>query len=429
MTKIKTDGKATAAGNRTKSPAMLEKLRELGIPKAMAETFPLTPHVATRRWCKKLPTPDGPKVCYFGPLDDWQAALKRYEDEKADIVAGREPAAKARADGLRLIDLCNAFLHFKRQRIDTGELSMRSWYDYHQTAERLMEVLGKDRIVEKLEPDDFARLRTDYAKTWKAVKIGNEINRVRIIFRWAFEATKITVPVSFGVGFRQPTRKTLRTARAKDRQEHGARMFTADELRKIIATAPQPMKSMVLLGVNGGLHNMDVATLTMNAINLDLGILDFPRGKTGVPRIIPLWPETVASIREWLAKRPESKSPADADFVFLTKHRRRWQPISRFVDEEGTATVKGIYNPVSKAFRIVLDNLGISGGKRNFLALRHTFRTVARGARDREAVDALMGHVDSTMAGHYLEDGLPLERLKQVTNFVHDWLFICPEVV
>src|SRR5262249_24405186 len=159
-------------------------------------------------------------------------------------------------------------------------------------------------------------------------------------------------------------------------------------------------------------------TLYRNALDLERGMLDFPRGKTGVPRRIPLWPETVTSIKEYLAVRPEPKDAADADLVFLTKQRRPWYRLGRFVaNKDGVEVVKGIDNPVAKSLRIVLDNLKINGRK-NFLALRHGFRTIGRGARDREAIDALMGHVDESMAAHYIEDGLPDERLQAVVEHV-----------
>ena len=40
-------------------------------------TFPLTAHRQTRRWIKK----HRGKSYYFGPLDNWQAALKRFNRE------------------------------------------------------------------------------------------------------------------------------------------------------------------------------------------------------------------------------------------------------------------------------------------------------------------------------------------------------------
>jgi integrase len=384
--------------------------------------FPLTPHRATKRWCKKIKTPHGWKIFYFGPLDDWKAALERYQAEIDDLKAGRTPTARNK-EGLRLLDLLNHFLHFKRAKVATGELTIRSWYDYHQTGERVLKFFGQDRLVETIGPSDFTSLHADFARTWKAQRIGNEINRTRIIFNYAFETDLIKVPIKFGPAFKRPSRATLRKVRARTRHKEGARMFTAEELLRIIDAAPQPMKAMVLLGANGGLSNMDMATIPTSALDLDKGILDFPRGKTGTERRIPLWPETITAIRDWLTKRPQPKSPDDAHLLFLTKQRRPWFRHGRFVeDDKGAAKVLGIDNPVSKSFRVLLDNLGING-KRNFLALRHGFRTIARGARDREAVDFIMGHTDQSMATHYLEDSLPDERLGNVTEFVRKWLF------
>jgi len=404
-----------------RSPAMIERLVELGLPRALAVDFPLTPHV-TGRWCKKLRTPTGAKVCFFGKLSDgWQAAKKRFDEDKEAIITTGRPRPKAGQGGLTLLDLCNQFLHFKRQHVNEGRITRRTWYDYFESCKRLANVLGKDKQVTELRPDDFGRLAADYAAAWGLVRRKNENNRVRILFNWAFEAELIEKPMRFGPAFQPPDRKELRKLRARTKVTHGVRMFEAEELRRILDAATPCMKAMVLLGINAGMGNHDVASLPISAMNLERGWIDFPRPKTGVERQIPLWPETVAAIKAWLAVRPEAKLPDESDLVFLTRMRRAWYRLGRFVEEEGKPKVKGIDNPVAKSFRVLLDNLGINGS-RNFYALRHGFETIAGDTGDQVAVNSIMGHADQSMAGVYRERIDP-ERLRRVVEHVRQWLY------
>lgn len=48
--------------------------------------------------------------------------------------------------------------------------------------------------------------------------------------------------------------------------------------------------------------------------------------------------------------------------------------------------------------------------------------TVADGAKDGPATDAIMGHVDDSMAGHYREE-IGDDRLQAVVDHVHVWLY------
>ena len=151
------------------------------------------------------------------------------------------------------------------------------------------------------------------------------------MFKFGYDAGLIDRPVRFGPSFKKPTRKVMRQHRAKN----GLRMFEAAELRAIIAAATQPMKSMVLLGINCGFGNGDVANLPLKALDLKAGWVRFPRPKTGIDRRIPLWPETIAAIKEAIQDRPKAKDRADAGLVFLPyrgiagKRRRSVSPIQK----------------------------------------------------------------------------------------------------
>ena len=52
---------------------------------------------------------------------------------------------------------------------------------------------------------------------------------------------------------------------------------------------------MILLGLNAGLGNSDIGNLQKAHLDLKAGWLDYPRMKTGLPRRVPLWAETVAA--------------------------------------------------------------------------------------------------------------------------------------
>src|SRR5262245_928665 len=165
--------------------------------------FPLFAH-ATRRWAKKIRG----KMHYFGPWGDPQGALQRYLDQKDDLLAGRVP--RPCKDGVTVRDLLNHFLTSKKRRLDSGEITPYTFSDYYQTCERIKGAFGLARPVSDLAADDFEAFRAALAKTRGVVALGNEIQRVRVVFKFAYDNHLIDAPVRYGQGFRRPNRKALR---------------------------------------------------------------------------------------------------------------------------------------------------------------------------------------------------------------------------
>ena len=369
-----------------------------GKPSKPYPDFPLFAH-ATRRWAKKIRG----KLHYFGPWDDPEGAFQRFLDQRDDLYAGRTP--RVQRDGLTMRDLANRFLTSKQRLVDSDKLAPRTFREYHDTCERLLDALGKTRLAEDLTALDFEKLRANLAKNWGPVTLGNEIQRVRVVFRYAYDAELIDKPVRFGPNFKRPSKRVLRKAR----NAKGPRMLEAEELRALLAAANEPLRTMMLLGINCGFGNHDVAALPISALDLTKGWVNYPRPKTGVPRRCPLWTDTGNALKKFLQRRPKPKNEAHENLVFITKYGRSW------IKENSD-------RPISKETAKLLKKLRIHRPGLGFYALRHTFETIGGESIDQVAVDHIMGHSRDDMASVYRER-ISDDRLLAVVEHVRQWLF------
>ena len=226
-------------------------------------------------------------------------------------------------------------------------------------------------------------------------------------------------------------------------------MFEAADLRKLLEAAGPTLRAMILLAINCGYGNHDVATIRKQHVDLKGGWAEYPRPKTEIARRCPLWPETVKAIRRVLklrSKRSETKAavpetpaasaettgqdatpiaavgtgtpaPAVVDVVSVPKKYRKLL----FVTSYGGPWEGSV---LSMIFGRLVRRLGIHRPGLCFYAIRHTFETIGGETERQIAVDFIMGHAaeSSDMSAIYREH-VNDERLRAVTDHVHDWLF------
>jgi integrase len=377
-----------------------------GRPAKPYPDFPLFPH-ATGRWAKKIHG----RLFYYGKWrgvegDGWQAALDAYQKYRDDDYAGRA-RREVGADGPRLHELVNRFLTAKERLRDSGEITARTFADYDVACGRAIRFFGRDRLVSDIKPDDFSAFRADIAKTRGPVALANDINRIRIMFKWSYDDGLLDRPIRYGQGFQKPSRKTLR----KERDARGQRMFTASQIKKMLGKASVPLRAMILLGINCGFGNQDCATLPLSALDLEGRWVNHGRPKTGIARRCPLWPETVKALEAAIANRPRAKDDATAKLVLITSRLKSWAK-----DKDD--------NPISKETAKLLKSLDLHRPGLNFYSLRHTFQTIAEETIDKDAIRYIMGHVAAAndMSAHYSEKRPSDDRLKAVVEHVRQWL-------
>ena len=403
--------------------------------------FPLTAH-PTRRWCKKV----NGELHYFGRWEDPAGALAEWLRVKDDLLAGRK--ARPKVEGVTVRAVVNAFLTAKTRKMNAGELAARSFADYYKTCERIISAFGADRVVADLRSDDFAEYRERVAAptaaarrtTGKArlcdfgpVALGNEIQRARSVFKFAFETDMTPAPVKFGPEFKKPSAKTRRQEKA----ERGARWLDADEILALLNAASPAMEAMILLAINCGWGNQDIADLEDKHLDLAAGVADFARGKTGIERRAILWPETVKAIQGALTMRPKHRDPADTHAVFITKYGVRWKRIEvagdalvgEKVTRRETDSVGLEFGKILRSVKMTRDGkkVAIKRPGVNFYTLRHVFQTIAEESGDFPAVKRIMGHEDEGISAHYREwerdKANDDARIRRVAERVHSWLY------
>jgi integrase len=406
--------------------------------------FPLYPH-GNGQWAAKV----NGKREYFGPWSDPDAALKRYD---ARVTPGGKPAksgplyrhasgqwakkingqtvyfgndkAEARrrlkdmegngqvqaAPGqLTLLELVNRFLTTKKNQVAQKRLKQRTWDDYKEVCDMLIEQFGENRAVASLGPTDFESLLDAYNSDSPKglVSIADIIIRVRAVFNYG-SRNGHHGPVTFGDAFRKPSKAELR----KERQSKPKKLFEPGEIRALLKVATPALKAMILLAVNCGFNNRDCAVLEERYIDFDKRWIDYGRPKTGVHRRAPLWKATVKAIQAALKARPKPKDDEHKDRVFITKFGDTWEAQSAITGE------------IAKLIKPLRDRALKQNRRLCFGALRHTFQTIGNRARDKDATRCIMGHspLVGDMSAEYTEELPDDARLRSVVNYVWGWL-------
>lgn len=352
-------------------------------PEKPTEDFPLFPH-AVGKWAIKIKG----STKYFGRWEDPDGALQEY---RAWLDGGTKSVS-----GISIARACNLFLAAKDEQTIAGDLTVRSFRDYRSTCAHILEVFGREKLITDFTPSDFAKFKTERAKTRNLVSVGNEITRAKTLFKWLYDSRHLKAAPHFGPEFKKPSLKSLR----KHRRETGKKLYTREGVHRLLDEAGVHLRAMIFLGINCAMGPHDIAMLPRGWVDLERAILDAPRSKTEADRICPLWPETVAALRLSLSRRAASDSQ------------------SFFVDYDGKPWSND-QAQLTKYFGAVRRRVLKDGG---FYWLRHTFRTVADGAKDRTATNLIMGHVDASMGAVYREE-IDLGRLVAVSNYVREWLY------
>ena len=345
--------------------------------KTRSDKFPLTLH-KTGQFCKKIKG----KLYYFGT--DKRQALERYLEQAVYLHAGKAPKRGASQDRLSIKILCNLYLDHQESRAEIGEIELRQVSDQISLLKDFVRFVGPNRTVSDISTIELQNYRKRLIKTGKSPNtINNRIAAVKAMYNWALDNEVID---------NAPRLKAVKKVTPQKRERP---TFTVSQVQKMLQNATPQMKAMIWLGLNCGFGCTDCAGLKWKNVDLPNRRVDLPRGKTGIGRNLPLWPETVRVLNE---------VPVSGELVFYTRKGNPWVNTKKGMGKDGKEKYKKTNN-VSKEFSKLMKRTGVKMEKGvGFYTLRRTAATLTARSGDPFAVQRLLGHADLKMATTYVQD-------------------------
>lgn len=341
--------------------------------------------------------------------DRWIDVKRRIDQDKRDTA--KRPMGRTDYRGL-----LSAFLEAMELRVTTGKplpLSKRMLHNYSVDLNEFGAIIGPDELVTHIGPEHFGKYVRKIAHL-KASGYDSKVAHAKTLFAWAKENEYIDRP-RYGSSFARPGKQAIR-----DQRIGRPRAYTAKEVATLINRSSGAMRPMLMLAAAAAMNNSEIAGLDRGCVDLEAGLVDFRRRKTGkVRRVIPLPAEVVQALKGY--SRPDPKDDRDADLFFLTE---QGNPYVRMTESAQANTITTLFRKLAEACELKTLEKGTSDG-RGFSSLRTTFTNLAPpGYRDE--VELLTGHAMGTiLLDHYLET-LELVRLRHVVD--HVWVQILPHL-
>lgn len=391
------------------------------------KTKPYFPH-ASGYWAAKI----GGRTKY---LARWETSLADLEQiyqakvkEAADAATAQEPVL-VEADQLTVKQVANLYVNAKGDEAEAGDMSWITWRNYRNELEWFTKRYGA-RPVASLEPADFTALNKDLKAAFGYKDHERRIATLRMAIQWAFDNGYLDVVPRYGTQFRAPGKRVYR----KERAEKTDKLFTAPELRRLVAAADDRMRAMILLGINCAYLQSDLAALPIRfgeakvqkqvvSLEGDNPFIRFDRPKTNERRKSPLWPETVSALLKVIDDRKEG-------LIFRTRLGMPLVHIHHEKDEHGRVRKATHCDAVGKPFRELCSRIGCHVEGRGFSSLRSTMATRAwqiegLDAAKFAAIHWVMGHKlqgaeVSKMADVYVQD-IDIATLRLVSDPIRLW--------
>jgi integrase len=420
----------------SKSMAVLEKQQKTALrvaqvkPEKPHPDFPLNSH-ADGSWYRYIPGFDYVKLGSWRDDPKGEKALELFSIERDDWFAGINPRNKATD---QIADVLANVLAHKLKEVEAGNLDRISFDELKDVADMLVDYFGHAKSVKAITPTEWSEFKFEKIQMYNArdhktntpvldeagqpvrkaraaTSVTNLSGRVKTLFNIAVELELVAALPRYAGIMKRAKQKEVR--RAKNARK--GLMFSAPQLHEILDACNPAVKAMSMVAINVGIGNKDISLIKFDNIDFENGMLDYARHKTEVERVVPLWPETIQAIRDYLKVRPDV--PELDEYIFITQKTKKLY-FRETISKTGRAARQ---DSMGQEFIKVLKSLGIYKKNLGFYSIRRTFQTIGDETGFESAVKACMAHAECSrdMSATYRQTLAKQKR--KVVQHVRKW--------
>jgi site-specific recombinase XerD len=245
-----------------------------------SDKFPLTLH-STGQYCKKIKG----KMYYFGK--DKRQALERYLEQAAFLHNGKTRMLKATNGNMTLRSLCSIYSQHQQAKAVSAEITIRHYADQSSCLKKFMSFIGQHRRINEISTLDLQNYKRKLKRAYSSEHRTNlHISIMKTMFHWARKNDVLD---------HIPNIDAVSSVRIIHKQRY---VFASEQIHRLFDSADVQMKAMIWLGLNCGFGCTNCAQLKWSDLDLTKGRVKLARRKTGVPRDLPLWSETIQSLEK-----------------------------------------------------------------------------------------------------------------------------------
>ena len=285
--------------------------------------------------------------------------------------------------------IIGAYLELRKRELDAGSLSATSYASdvyrleqFQQHCERERKTKLADVVTAEFLAEYRDKLLGRIAKgKVSAVSVKHILRTVKACLKWCYKQEKIdTLP------------RVMEDYAKVTLPQPAPKFYTIEEVQSLFNAASPRTRVYILLGLNLGYTQADIATLEHGMIDWPTGIVTRNRHKTGQPQKAKLWPITSKLLQT------EMTDPHKSTLVLLGEGGN---PL--IVDSVNAKGNPIRVDAVRMAFNRVKAKLEIKGDSRGFAIFRKTSaENIGKANQDSpHLVDLFLGHTQKTMAKHY----------------------------